>query len=145
MNRGVDLWADPSKRQETGGEYNARRFLIQGRKKKKTSPGTGEGENKAGEFLGLYFYRQPTGGAWCGGRVVMIRGVELGRRAAVGSCRGRAREEFADWEPRRLRKLQGFLGAWKQEPGRNTGDPGRHTGKLGSWGVHGGTRRKHGN
>ena len=62
----------------------------------------------------------------------MIRGVELGRRAAAGSCGGRAREEFADWEPRRLRKSRGFLGAWKQEPGRNTGDPGRHTGNSGA-------------
>ena len=34
MNRGVDLWADPSKRQETGGEYNARRLLIEGKKQK---------------------------------------------------------------------------------------------------------------
>ena len=34
LNRGVDLWADPSKRQETGGEYNARRLLIEGRKQK---------------------------------------------------------------------------------------------------------------
>ena len=38
-----------------------------------------------------------------------------------------------DWEPRRRRKSRGFLGAWELEPGRNTGDPGRHTGKLGSW------------
>ena len=34
LNWGVDLWADPSKRQETGGDNTARRLLIKGEKQK---------------------------------------------------------------------------------------------------------------
>ena len=117
---------------------DARRLLIGG--KIITSPGTGERKIKVGEFLER-FYRPPTGGAWSGDRVVVIRGVELGRRAAAGSCKRRAREEFADWEPRRLRKSWGFSGAWKQESGRNTGGPGRHTGNPGAGRELGNPRR----
>ena len=83
----------------------------------------------------------------------MIRGVELGRRAAAaaaaGSCRGRAREEFADWEARRLRKSRGVLGSVgtgaREEHGRSMEAHGKTRELGGSWRVQGGTRRKHGN
>ena len=65
MNRGVDLWADPSKRQETGGEYNARRLLIEGRKQNKSR--NRRKKNKVGEFLGCTSTNHRQG----------VRGVEV--------------------------------------------------------------------
>ena len=45
--------------------------------------------------------------------LVVIRGAELGRRAAAGGRGRRVREEFADWEPRRLRNRGGISGTWE--------------------------------
>ena len=76
---------------------------------------------------------------------MVIRGVELGRRAAAGSRGRRAGEEFADWEPRRLRKSRGGLGSVETGAWEEHGRYREAHGKLGSWRVQGGTRRKHGN
>ena len=51
LNRGVDLWADPSKRQETGGENTARRLLIKGEKQKQVQ-GWGKRKIKRESFRG---------------------------------------------------------------------------------------------
>ena len=82
-----------------------------------------------------------------GGRLMVIRGVELGRRAAAGNRGRRVREEFADWELRRLKNRGGSRERGKREPGRTWEIQGgtREARELGgSWRVPGGTRRKHG-
>ena len=63
---------------------------------------------------------------------MVIREVELGRRAAAGGRGRRVREKFADWEPRRLKNRGGVLGAWKTGAWEDTGDPGRHMGISGA-------------
>ena len=116
------------RRQEAS--YDARRLLIGGGNINKSR--NGRKKNKSRRIPGSDASDHRQGVRGVEGRLVVIRGVELGRRAAAGSWGRRAREEFADWEPRRLRKSRGFSGAWKREPGRNTGDPGRHTGNSGA-------------
>ena len=63
---------------------------------------------------------------------MVIRGVELGRRAAAGGRGRRVREEFVDWKPRRLKNRGGVSGTWKTGAREDTGDPGRHTGSSGA-------------
>ena len=82
-----------------------------------------------------------------GGRLVVIRGVELGRRAVACGRGRRDGEEFADWEPQRLKNCGGSRERGKQEPGRIREIQGgtREARELGgSWRVQGGPRKKHG-
>ena len=62
-----------------------------------------------------------------GGRLVVIREVELGRRAAAGGQGGVCGLETAEAEESR-----GVSGAWKTGAWEDTGDPGGHTESSGA-------------
>ena len=144
MTRGVDLWADPSKQHETEGEwwcpkaFNRRKIII--------SPGTGERKIKTGEFLGAMRTTTDRGcvewevGRWWSGGSNWDDGLEVegggpGRSSRTGNRggwgnRGGSRERGS-----------GSLGGTRVIQGGT-----REARELGgSWRVHWGTRRKHGN
>ena len=98
-------------------------MIVQERRKKKI---------KTGESQGAVLTDRRQGVRRVGCRLVVMRGVELGRRAAAWRPREVSQGGVHGLGTAEAEESRGVSGTWKTGAWEDTGDPGRHTGSSGA-------------